>query len=164
MDVRLWGPQFWSTMDFVAFNYPHEPTETDKKNVRTFYETLALLLPCSSCRNDFAKMLKTFPIDEHLQNQESLTKWLVEAHNRVNEKLGKSRIDYETVANKYNQMRGTCEMRRTGSSTCPPQASTSSSQKKCISRTVTIATISVAIVVLISVMAWWVLHVRKRIQ
>lgn len=112
MDVRLWGPHFWATMDFVAFNYPETASANDKKQAKAFFHSLAPLLPCSTCRDEFAQLLKTYPIDKHLDNRQALTQWLVEVHNRVNDRLQKPRVAYDVVAAKYNTMRGTCEMRQ----------------------------------------------------
>jgi hypothetical protein len=108
MDVRFWGPQFWATLEFLAFNYPQDPSNQDKQNMKTLYSLLPELLPCSSCQTHFAQLLKDFPIQ--LDNRDTLTRWLVEAHNRVNDRLKKPRVAYEVVADKYQQMRGTCEM------------------------------------------------------
>jgi len=124
MDVRFWGPQFWASMEFVAFNYPTDPTQQDRKNMRNFFSAVAQVLPCQSCREHFQQLLKDYPVENHLDTREALTKWLVEAHNRVNERLGKPRVPYTVVADKYQQFRGTCEMGKltpATSGTCQPK-------------------------------------------
>lgn len=108
MDVRFWGPQFWATLEFLAFNYPQNPSSQDRQNMKTLYALLPEMLPCTSCRTHFAQLLKDFPVQ--LDSRDTLTRWLVEAHNRVNDRLKKPRVAYEVVADKYQQMRGTCEM------------------------------------------------------
>jgi hypothetical protein len=108
MDVRFWGPQFWATLEFLAFNYPQNPSDQDRQNMKTLYSLLPELLPCSSCQTHFAQLLKDYPIQ--LDSRDTLTRWLVEAHNRVNDRLKKPRVTYDFVADKYQQMRGTCEM------------------------------------------------------
>jgi len=123
MDVRFWGPHFWATMEFVAFHYPVNPSEEDKTDIKNFYNSLIKILPCNTCQEHFQKLLVKFPLDNHLSSRDELTRWLVEAHNRVNDRLGKPRIQYSVVHDKYEQMKGTCEMGNMISSSpsvCPP--------------------------------------------
>ncbi len=157
MDVRLWGPQVWATMDFIAFNYPERPSAEDKAHVKAFFQNLAPLLPCSSCRDDFAKLLKTYPVEAHLDSRDTLTHWLVEAHNRVNERLGKPRVAYDVVANKYNQLRGTCEMRSGGGQQCPPAVATTQCASSASSvRPWVVGSLTVALALLVvAFVVWW---------
>jgi hypothetical protein len=37
-----WGPFFWHTIHIIALGYPKNPTYTDKKCVKEFYESLTL--------------------------------------------------------------------------------------------------------------------------
>jgi hypothetical protein len=128
MDVRFWGPSFWATLDFIAFNYPHDPSSSDKKNVKQFITTLGQLLPCATCQQHFTELLSTFVIDDHLKSRDTLTRWIVDLHNKVNERLGKPKVPFEQVSSKYEQMRGTCEMNQSKknpftSDTCPQSKS-----------------------------------------
>ena len=38
----VWGPFFWHTIHIVALGYPKNPTYTDKKCAKEFYESLFL--------------------------------------------------------------------------------------------------------------------------
>jgi len=142
-------------MDFIAWNYPVQPTEEEKKTVKTFFHTIAQLLPCASCRDDFSKLLKSYPIDT--VNRDSLTRWLVEAHNRVNERLGKPRLSYEVVANKYEQLRGTCEMRQPVVTQSPGSCPTNKTVKGAV-----VVILLILITTVVSLLVWWGLKQGKQ--
>jgi hypothetical protein len=45
MNPLLWGPQMWNILHIISFNYPNEPTSTDKKNYYNFITNLQNILP-----------------------------------------------------------------------------------------------------------------------
>ena len=44
-------------------------------------------IPCKECRTSYRVFIKKLPIDPHLEGKDSLSKWLYDIHNMVNEKL-----------------------------------------------------------------------------
>lgn len=89
LSPNVWGPFFWHTIHIVALGYPKEPTYTDKKSAKDFYESLAFLIPCAVCREHYAKHLQTHPISTFLDSRKDLFKWTVMIHNEVNIMLQK---------------------------------------------------------------------------
>jgi hypothetical protein len=85
----VWGPFFWHTIHIVALGYPKNPTYTDKKCAKDFYESLAYLLPCAICREHYKEHLGKHPITTFLDSRTDLIKWTIEIHNSVNKTLGK---------------------------------------------------------------------------
>lgn len=85
----VWGPFFWHTIHIVALGYPKEPTYTDKRAAKDFFESLAHLIPCPYCREHYTVHLQKMPITPHLDRKEDLFRWTVELHNVVNQSLGK---------------------------------------------------------------------------
>lgn len=85
-----WGPQCWGFLDHVAFSFPIAPNATEQQHVYDYFHSLKNVLPCVTCKNDFAKMLEEDPIDRHLHCREALVLWLLDKHNKVNIKLGKN--------------------------------------------------------------------------
>lgn len=110
MDTRVWGPLLWKAMHIITFNYPEQPTYDDKQQMRQFFWYLALVLPCSACRQHFQQVLKdTNPIENHLESRNDLTRWLVNVHNQVNQRLGKAILSYEQAVQLYERYRvGNC--------------------------------------------------------
>ena len=87
MDTRKWGPDGWSLLHSITFNYPLKPTPKDKTEHLLFFNTLQHILPCKYCRESFKEYMKKSPIDNNLDSRKKLSKWLYNIHNLVNNKL-----------------------------------------------------------------------------
>lgn len=110
MDTRIWGPHAWMFMHTVSFHYPIQPTEQDKIDIANFFHAMAAVLPCSICKTHFTKLLKEHPIENALDSRNSLTQWVVNAHNMVNRRLGKQELNHDVIKRDYEMIRGkTCE-------------------------------------------------------
>lgn len=117
LDVRIWGPEAWNFMHAITFAYPKSnPTTEDVNNTRNFFKYVGKVLPCLICRKHFDIMLEKYPPD--LQNQETLTRWLVDRHNDVNKRLNKPILSYEFVQKKFEDMQNICPAEKT---TCSAQ-------------------------------------------
>ncbi len=86
-----WGSSFWITAHTVASAYPEEnPTSEDRQHFRQFFDTFEYTLPCKECRDFWKIVLDERPLtDAVLTNRISLSRWLLDVHNMVNEHLGK---------------------------------------------------------------------------
>lgn len=84
-----WGPFFWMTIHIIALGYPNEPTYTEKKAARDFFEGLGHLLPCPTCRDHYRQHIQSLPIGPHLDSRADLFKWTLDLHNAVNKSLNK---------------------------------------------------------------------------
>lgn len=100
----VWGPFFWHTIHIVAIGYPKNPTYTDKKCAKEFYESLAFLLPCSVCREHYKEHLAKNPLTPFLDSRTDLIKWTVSIHNKVNVSLGKREWTLEEVLSYYERL------------------------------------------------------------
>jgi hypothetical protein len=100
----VWGPFFWHTIHIVALGYPKNPTYTDKKCAKEFYESFAFLLPCSICREHYKEYLQEKPISTFLDSRTDLIKWTIQIHNKVNKMLGKSEWTLEEVLSYYEKV------------------------------------------------------------
>jgi hypothetical protein len=100
----VWGPFFWHTIHIVALGYPKNPTYTDKKCAKDFYESLAFLLPCAICREHYKEHLATHPITTFLDSRTDLIKWTIEIHNSVNKSLGKAEWTLPEVLAYYEKV------------------------------------------------------------
>jgi hypothetical protein len=100
----VWGPFFWHTIHIVALGYPKNPTYTDKKCAKEFYESLAFLLPCSICREHYKEHLQANPISPFLDSRTDLIKWTIQIHNKVNKMLGKPEWTLDEVLSYYEKV------------------------------------------------------------
>ena len=100
----VWGPFFWHTIHIVALGYPKNPTYTDKKCAKEFYESLAYLIPCPVCREHYKEHLISKPISTFLDSRTDIIKWTIDIHNSVNKTLGKSEWTLEEVLLYYEKI------------------------------------------------------------
>lgn len=111
--TKIWGPAVWESLHCIAFGYPVEPTDEQKKSYKEFFTNLMNVLPCKFCRDSYRDFItkeeNTILKDCDMDNRESLTRWLYKIHNRVNLKLGINyKVSYEDIVNKYESYRAKC--------------------------------------------------------
>jgi hypothetical protein len=104
LSPNVWGPFFWHTIHIVALGYPNNPTYTDKRSAKEFYESLAFLLPCSVCREHYAQHLQKNPISTFLDKRSDLLKWTILVHNDINTMLGKPKWTETEVIAYYTRL------------------------------------------------------------
>jgi hypothetical protein len=86
--AAAFGPPFWTAIHNITRTYA--PTPEKAAALRSFMESLAVLLPCSLCSEHFAKLAPTVATDSTL----SAVKWGIDTHNSVNKRLGKPVYSY----------------------------------------------------------------------
>ena len=110
--TKIWGPAGWTFLHSTSFGYPLEPTDTQKKEYFNFYNSVGDILPCKYCRDSYKKFIKEgcTKLDDHaLKNRGSLTRWMYNIHEAVNNKLGVTYgVSYEDIQNKYESYRAKC--------------------------------------------------------
>ena len=120
VSTEVWGPKAWGFLHSIAFSFPKEPTVLQREAVYKMLLSLSELLPCNRCREHYNAYLKNpshglqSSSSEHLSSGDNLSRWLVELHNDVNDRLDKPRLEYDDVAALYS-----------GDYTCPPEHSRS---------------------------------------
>ena len=100
---KIWGPEAWHFIHFVALNYPVDPTEIDKKRYSRFFYSLQHTLPCEGCSYNFSEKIKNTP--PRLESRKSLFEWTVDMHNEVNISHGKPKVSYDDALKKINDKR-----------------------------------------------------------
>lgn len=111
--TKIWGPAMWQSLHSITFDYPENPTNEQKEQYKTFFKSLAYVLPCIYCRQSYYKFINeeenTKLTDKNLENRDSLILWLFNLHNRVNEKLNVTfAITFEEFKKKYESYRAKC--------------------------------------------------------
>ena len=97
----VWGPHGWKFMHFVSLGYPENPSPDDKQQYKEFYESLQHILPCGACSQNYKLNLQEMPIDNSLDSRDTLIKWVIGIHNKVNQESGKKTLDHEEALNLY---------------------------------------------------------------
>lgn len=102
MNQNIWGNHAWFLLHSLSLNYPKNPNENDKRNMKQFLSSLAELLPCSVCKKHFRRNIRENPPD--LESRSGLFKWMVDVHNEVNGRTGKKTWTYQQVLDHYNKI------------------------------------------------------------
>lgn len=104
-DPKNWGPHLWSYMHYSAANYPDKPNDMQIKAMMDWLITLPITIPCDNCSKHYRAYIKAHK--EHLykicSRRDSLFNFLVDIHNKVNERNGKCKMSYEDARKKYFQ-------------------------------------------------------------
>ena len=110
MLTSVWGPSMWFTLHIISFNYPVKPTQYQKKEYFNFFKNLGYILPCSYCRLNYKKNIKSVKLDMSvMKNRKTLSIWLYNLHNEINKMLGKKfKLSYDEVRQNYEIFRARC--------------------------------------------------------
>ena len=104
MEPEIWGPHAWQFLHSITLSYPDNPTLEDKNNHAYFFNSIQNILPCQKCRDHYTQNLQELPVEQHLDNKESLFRWLVDVHNRVNVTNNKREYSYDEVTELYEKI------------------------------------------------------------
>ncbi|KAG6012418.1 hypothetical protein E4U43_007803 [Claviceps pusilla] len=90
-DVETLGRGTWTLLHSIAASYPEMPSKSQQSDLLSFVKLFSKLYPCWSCATDFQNYLgKESP---RVQSRDEFGKWLCDAHNEVNRKLGKPQFN-----------------------------------------------------------------------
>jgi mitochondrial FAD-linked sulfhydryl oxidase len=90
-DVEQLGRSTWTFLHTTAAYYPERPTPLQRANMLSLLHALPVLYPCSHCATHLGEEMKSKPPD--VSGRVGLSRWLCEAHNEVNGRLGKPQFD-----------------------------------------------------------------------
>lgn len=93
------GRSTWTLLHTMAAVYPGIPSVEHKKDIINFIYLLSKLYPCGDCAQHFQGLLKGFP--PKVGNHDEFVKWMCDAHNIVNKRLGKAVFECERVEERW---------------------------------------------------------------
>lgn len=91
-DVEQLGRSSWTLLHSITAQYPERPSITQQVETKQFLGLFGKMYPCWVCADDFQAWMKNGN-EPRVSNREEFGRWMCEAHNAVNEKLGKSSFD-----------------------------------------------------------------------
>lgn len=102
-DPRAWGPYKWIFLHMMAENYLENPSKEEMKTMKTYIETIPNILPCKQCGLHFKDFTNNYclSLDEICRSRKNLVEFFKDAHNYVNEMLGKRLYSTNEVYKKY---------------------------------------------------------------
>ncbi|KAF2687858.1 hypothetical protein K458DRAFT_360620 [Lentithecium fluviatile CBS 122367] len=92
-DVETLGRSSWTLLHSITAQYPENPSPTLQSETRTFMNIFGKLYPCWFCAKDFQEWMKKDGNAPRVSSREEFGRWMCEAHNAVNVKLGKKPFD-----------------------------------------------------------------------
>lgn len=92
-DVEALGRSSWTMLHSLTATYPKAPSSVIQQETRSFLTLFSKLYPCSHCAEDFRAWMKEDGNAPRLSSRDEFGKWMCDAHNAVNEKLGKDKFD-----------------------------------------------------------------------
>lgn len=87
MSTADWGPSAWKFLHTLTYAYPENPSLLEQTQAKNLFESLRYLLPCERCREHYEEEIAINP--PNTLTKKSLSSWLVQVHNSVNDRLGK---------------------------------------------------------------------------
>jgi len=97
--VEFFGPATWKAIHSIAFNYPENPTEEQKKTYSDFFTNFSKVIPCPACSKHFQEFIKNNPIKT--DSREELSRWVYDSHSEVNKMNKKPNPSFLEVKEKY---------------------------------------------------------------
>mgnify|MGYP002142166895 CR=1 FL=1 len=94
------GRSTWALLHIMASSYPANPPPNVIFEHLLFFQLLPKVYPCPECRVHMAKMFAEFP--PQLETQQQFTRWLCEAHNRVNARIGKPIVNCDEMDSRWD--------------------------------------------------------------
>ncbi|KAF1963419.1 hypothetical protein CC80DRAFT_498612 [Byssothecium circinans] len=92
-DVEQLGRSSWTLLHSITATYPEKPPLSLQAETRTFMTTFAKLYPCWHCASDFQEWMRKDGNAPRVSSREEFGRWMCDAHNAVNVKLGKKEFD-----------------------------------------------------------------------
>ena len=92
-DVEHLGRSAWTLLHSMTANYPTRPSPSEQQQTRSFLSLFSQMYPCSHCAEDFRAWMRQEGNAPRVSSRDEFGRWMCEAHNAVNVKLGKERFD-----------------------------------------------------------------------
>ena len=91
-DVDELGRSTWNLLHSMTATYPEKPSPVQQSETRQFISLFGKMYPCWVCADDFRAWMKDGN-EPKVSNREEFGRWMCDAHNAVNVKLGKNVFD-----------------------------------------------------------------------
>ncbi|KAK9447943.1 ERV/ALR sulfhydryl oxidase domain-containing protein [Limtongia smithiae] len=92
-DVEELGRSTWTFLHSVAATYPVTASTMQQADMQSFFRVFGQIYPCSHCAQDFRTWIAVPANAPRVGGREEFGRWLCDAHNEVNRKLGKPKFD-----------------------------------------------------------------------
>lgn len=99
LDREELGRHTWGYLHTMAAYWSETPSIKEQSAMRNFVSTFSKTYPCEDCAYALREWMREHP--PKTRNNFELATWLCEAHNEVNERLGKKQFDCSLVFKRW---------------------------------------------------------------
>ncbi len=92
-DVNTLGNNTWTLLHTITATYPLRASPIQQSETRQFLHLFSKWYPCWVCADDFRAWMQEKGNEPRVEGREGFGRWMCEAHNEVNRKLGKKEFD-----------------------------------------------------------------------
>ena len=104
LESNVWGPHGWFFLESICLAYPDAPSSQDKQRIKEFFYALQHVLPCPTCRENYAQHLIDHPLtDAAVMSRANLVTWILSIHNSVRQSTGKRPFSLQEFLAYYQQ-------------------------------------------------------------
>jgi len=101
--AKVWGPHYWFFLHTLAKTYPEIPSPTVKRKYYDLLHNMSMFIPDPEMSKKWIEYLDLYPVTPYLKTKESLQRWVVFIHNKVNRTLDKEHISFEKAMYLYER-------------------------------------------------------------
>ena len=102
-DPSSWGSHTWRMLHTCAVNYPQSPDHDTISTMVSYLRSLFIIIPCKNCSDHYKSYIDAneYRLYSICSSRESLFNFIVDIHNWVNTRLGKSEFSYAQARSLY---------------------------------------------------------------
>ena len=100
---EIWGPHYWFFLNTIAMIYPDYPNKNIQKKYYELIINFPLFIPIPNLSKQFSELLDKYPVTPYLDSKESLIKWIIFIHNKINIILNKKTVNYNEFIKNYTE-------------------------------------------------------------
>ncbi|GAA5926704.1 flavin-linked sulfhydryl oxidase [Sporobolomyces koalae] len=100
-DVERLGRHTWTFLHTTASYFPTTPSEHQQTSMLSLLRSLPTLYPCGTCADHLGQFIKDHSPDEAVKSRAGVERWMCQAHNEVNERLGKDKFECNNVSQRW---------------------------------------------------------------
>ena len=111
IQTAIFGPPFWFTIHLVSFNYPVDPSETQKLQYANWLLSIGEILPCCYCRDNFPNNVVAATTRQSMNvmtSRHTFSRFCYDLHDEVNKMLNKTSPPFDQVRDQFEVCRAKC--------------------------------------------------------
>ena len=103
LNPEIWGPHAWFFIESIVIALPENISIELQNELKHFFISISLLLPCEACRFHFSESIKKTDImNINFSTKTKVLEWLNKIHNNVRKRTKNASISTQDTIKYYN--------------------------------------------------------------